>query len=197
MYCFYHPERSAVTQCATCGKPLCSECIIVKENLSYCIDCAGRPILPSWTRKMIFPALVCGIVTGCFSVLSITETPNCAFCLSTVVGGAGAVLIFRYTNNIKGKVDLKKVALIGVMTGFIASVAMWFISLVFTGSFGSQVRDTIIQPRYQQAFAEVGGSAETTFWLVFLLMIVITSILFAVFAVLGGIICNEIVGRMK
>ncbi|MBU7045321.1 MAG: hypothetical protein HXS54_02705 [Theionarchaea archaeon] len=195
MYCFYHPERSAVTHCAICGKPLCSECIIVKENLSYCTDCVGKSVLPSWTRKMIFPALVCGIITGCLSVLAVAGPLNCAFCLSTVIGGAGAVLIYRYTNNIKGKVDLKKVTLIGLMTGFIASAAMWLCAFVSAGSFGSQLRDIVTQ-NYQQAITETGGAGVVVV-LVFLIMIGVAGIPFALFAVLGGIICNGIVGRAK
>ena len=144
---------------------------------------------------MIFPALVCGIITGCLSVLAVTGPLNCAFCLSTVAGGAGAVLFYRYTNNIQGKVDLKKVTLIGLMTGFIASVAMWLCAFVSTGSFGSQLRDILTQ-NYQQASTETGGEG-VVLALVFLIMIGVTGMLFALFAVLGGIICNGIVGRTK
>ncbi|MBU7019013.1 MAG: hypothetical protein HXS44_16000 [Theionarchaea archaeon] len=192
MYCFYHPERSAVTHCAICGKPLCSECIIFKENLSYCTDCVGKSILPSWTRKMIFPALVCGIITGSLSVLAVTGPLNCAFCLSTAIGGAGAVLIYKYTNNITGKVGLKKVTLLGLMTGFIASVTMWLCASVSAGVFGSQLRDVLTQ-NYQQASTETA----VVLALVFLAMIGVTGMLFTLFAVLGGIICNGIVGRTK
>ena len=34
--CLNHPNTPAVTRCATCGKPICSQCIVSKNGSSYC-----------------------------------------------------------------------------------------------------------------------------------------------------------------
>ena len=48
--CLNHPNTPAVTRCATCGKPICSQCIVSKNGSNYCsqtcaanaADSAGR-----------------------------------------------------------------------------------------------------------------------------------------------------------
>ena len=34
--CLNHPNSPAVTRCATCGKPICSQCIVSKNGSDYC-----------------------------------------------------------------------------------------------------------------------------------------------------------------
>ena len=34
--CLNHPNTPAVTRCATCGKPICSQCIVSKNGSNYC-----------------------------------------------------------------------------------------------------------------------------------------------------------------
>lgn len=41
--CFYHTGRPAVTRCKQCGRPLCSECRIIKPDGIFCSEkCAER-----------------------------------------------------------------------------------------------------------------------------------------------------------
>ena len=37
--CFYHPEVEATLRCAACGKPLCNECVIPREERHLCARC--------------------------------------------------------------------------------------------------------------------------------------------------------------
>ena len=39
MNCFVHPEKAASANCANCGVPLCSECIIHTQSNIYCRSC--------------------------------------------------------------------------------------------------------------------------------------------------------------
>ena len=34
--CLNHPNTPAVARCATCGKPICSQCIVSRNGSSYC-----------------------------------------------------------------------------------------------------------------------------------------------------------------
>ena len=34
--CLNHPDTPAVTRCATCGKPICAECIVTRNGSHYC-----------------------------------------------------------------------------------------------------------------------------------------------------------------
>ena len=34
--CLNHPDTPAVTRCATCGKPVCKNCIVNKNGSNYC-----------------------------------------------------------------------------------------------------------------------------------------------------------------
>ncbi|MCX8082902.1 MAG: hypothetical protein N3D17_05860 [bacterium] len=41
--CFFHTGRPAVTRCKQCGRPLCSECRIIKGEGIFCsAECADR-----------------------------------------------------------------------------------------------------------------------------------------------------------
>ena len=36
--CLNHPNTSAATRCASCGKPICSQCIVSRNGSDYCSD---------------------------------------------------------------------------------------------------------------------------------------------------------------
>lgn len=41
--CLNHPETPAVIRCATCGKPICSKCIVNRNGSAYCsLQCADN-----------------------------------------------------------------------------------------------------------------------------------------------------------
>ncbi|MBO4632829.1 MAG: B-box zinc finger protein [Lentisphaeria bacterium] len=35
-FCLNHPDTPAVARCATCGKPVCSSCLVSRGGSSYC-----------------------------------------------------------------------------------------------------------------------------------------------------------------
>ena len=43
MKCAFHPERSALGYCGTCGKPLCKTCIVRLRTGNFCESCASSP----------------------------------------------------------------------------------------------------------------------------------------------------------
>ena len=41
--CLNHPDTAAVTRCAVCGKPICSQCIVSKNGSNFCSEaCASK-----------------------------------------------------------------------------------------------------------------------------------------------------------
>ena len=36
--CLNHPDTPAVCRCATCGKPVCSQCVVSRNGSSYCSE---------------------------------------------------------------------------------------------------------------------------------------------------------------
>ena len=38
MVCLNHPDVDAAAKCAACGKPLCTECIMIFDNQKYCSE---------------------------------------------------------------------------------------------------------------------------------------------------------------
>ncbi|ODS39211.1 MAG: hypothetical protein A7316_06205 [Candidatus Altiarchaeales archaeon WOR_SM1_86-2] len=39
MKCFYHPTADAVMTCSSCGKGLCKDCVVQKNEKGYCRQC--------------------------------------------------------------------------------------------------------------------------------------------------------------
>ena len=51
-YCIHHAGAEAVTECASCGKPLCVECIEVRDkDGAFCYDCAIERQLSQFRDK--------------------------------------------------------------------------------------------------------------------------------------------------
>ena len=41
--CLNHPDTPAVTRCTTCGRPVCSKCIVKRDGADYCSEsCADN-----------------------------------------------------------------------------------------------------------------------------------------------------------
>ena len=43
MYCYRHPDRETRVSCATCGRPICTECMVATEVGIKCPDDAKLP----------------------------------------------------------------------------------------------------------------------------------------------------------
>jgi hypothetical protein len=51
--CTNHPERAALGYCSTCGKPLCTACLVRLSTGNYCNACANAADRPAGTRRAI------------------------------------------------------------------------------------------------------------------------------------------------
>lgn len=191
MNCFYHKDRSAVAYCAVCRKGLCSDCIITEGGQFYCRDCFKDPARSLGIKKMVFPALVCGSLVGfLFYALNVV---NCTVCLTPILGGALAVLLFKVMYSIPGTIKTKRAVQIGAMTGFCSSAVMWLTYVAGTGV--NSVMEEIGSS--SQTFADAGISSEAAFGIVLLFAIVVIGIVFSILAAVGGVLCNTILGLRK
>ncbi|MDR7521219.1 MAG: B-box zinc finger protein [Armatimonadota bacterium] len=41
--CAHHPDRTALSYCAGCGKALCADCVVRLSVGNYCESCAETP----------------------------------------------------------------------------------------------------------------------------------------------------------
>jgi hypothetical protein len=46
--CETHPNHRAVGLCVICGKPVCSDCVVMNEGKSLCADPEHRMVLQEW-----------------------------------------------------------------------------------------------------------------------------------------------------
>ena len=172
MKCFYHPEKDALTQCVSCGKYLCSECIFIKEELNYCSDCVGKKEHSVETWKLIFPPVVCGIVAGVLSSFF-----SICFCLWIVGAGALAVYLVKRISHAK-KIRVEKAAFAGGLSGGVASLVVWII--FHSGTFGLMLEMMLILmviPFSDGSFLWNSG---------------LRTLIFIFFGALGGIVSNEL-----
>jgi len=53
MKCANHPNRIALGYCSSCGKPLCTACLVRTSTGNYCEKCATADDRPARTRRGI------------------------------------------------------------------------------------------------------------------------------------------------
>jgi len=53
MKCAIHPDRNALAYCSSCGKPLCTACVVRTSSGNFCEACATRGDRPPKTRRAI------------------------------------------------------------------------------------------------------------------------------------------------
>ena len=69
MKCANHPDRLALGYCATCGKALCSACLVRTSSGNYCETCAARGDQPAKQRRAIpWWAVALGILVILFLI---------------------------------------------------------------------------------------------------------------------------------
>ncbi|KYK37170.1 MAG: hypothetical protein HXS46_12795 [Theionarchaea archaeon] len=206
MNCYYHPDRASVAQCVVCGKNLCSECNIIKEGQSYCRECLGRTDVSIGTRKILLPALGCGILTAILSVvlpagiMIVTPMPSvagCGCCAGVVLAGGLAVFLVKHLYGVKGKISMTTAALTGGLSGFTGSVIIVGLLILLLGGLSSVTEDVADMPEIQEALEEAGITAEAGEWsgLVlasFILVFAFMIALYSVFGAVGGIVTNEL-----
>lgn len=191
MYCYYHPDRPSTAQCAVCGKYLCTECVIVKEGRNFCKDCMKVGTVDVKVQKILFPALLCSVVTTFVIMLSV-QFLGLAFCLWVPVCGGLAVYVVKRFQSIKGKISFGKAALTGGLTGLVAGALLLGMLFLVRGVVNTALEQAMNQPEVQEALRSTGLAAGDLLTLVLVILVLIVTIGFALLGALGGIIGNEI-----
>lgn len=100
-YCYRHPDRETRVSCATCGRPICTECMRQTEVGMKCPEDAQLPrsaragvMKPNQVLKS-FLAGAAVAVLGIPAVLAIFNVGFLTFILSGVAGYAAGTLVNR------------------------------------------------------------------------------------------------------
>lgn len=101
MRCYRHPRRETRISCATCGRPICTECMVQTDVGIKCPDDARVPrgaragvMKPAQIATSILAGL--GVaVAGYFVVLAIFEVGFLTIVLSALAGYGAGTLIRR------------------------------------------------------------------------------------------------------
>lgn len=101
MHCYRHPNRETRVSCATCGRPICTECM---RQTEVGIKCPEDAQLPRGARagvmktNQILKSLLAGAavaVVGIPIVFAIFQIGFLTFILSGVAGYAAGTLVHR------------------------------------------------------------------------------------------------------
>jgi len=60
--CAVHPERIALGYCASCGKPLCKDCLVRLSTGNFCEACAGASDRPAAGKRRGVPWWAIGLI---------------------------------------------------------------------------------------------------------------------------------------
>lgn len=100
MYCYRHPNRETRVSCATCGRPICTECMRQTEVGIKCPDDARLPrgaragvMKPNQVAKSFLAGAAVAIV-GIPAVLILLQLPF-SWLLSALAGYGAGTLIHR------------------------------------------------------------------------------------------------------
>lgn len=100
MYCYRHPNRETRVSCATCGRPICTECMRQTEVGIKCPDDARLPrgaragvMKPKQVAKSFLAGAAVAIV-GIPAVLILLQLPF-SWLLSALAGYGAGTLIHR------------------------------------------------------------------------------------------------------
>ena len=102
MRCYRHPDRETRVSCATCGRPICTECMVQTE---VGIKCPDDAILPRGARAgvmkrdQVTKSLLAGIAVAALGALIVYYVlPQIGFgrlILSALAGWGAGTLIYR------------------------------------------------------------------------------------------------------
>lgn len=82
--CFYHTGRPSVTRCKQCGRPLCSECRIVKSEGIFCGEkCADS--FKVFAQRTEENEAKCGRSSGINSLVKVIIFLAVLFCIYILV----------------------------------------------------------------------------------------------------------------
>jgi hypothetical protein len=101
MHCYRHPKRETRVSCATCGRPICTECMVPTDVGIKCPDDARLPRgarAGAMKRGQILRSLLAGVavaVGGFFVVYAIFQVGILTLILSAVAGYGAGTLVHR------------------------------------------------------------------------------------------------------
>lgn len=101
MRCYRHPKRETRVSCATCGRPICTECMVPTEVGIKCPDDAKLPRgarAGAMKRDQVVKSFLAGIavaVVGFFVVYAIFQVGILTLILSAVAGYGAGTLVHR------------------------------------------------------------------------------------------------------
>ncbi len=135
MHCYRHPNRETKVSCATCGRPICTECMRQTEVGIKCPDDARLPrgaragvMKPNQIAKSFLAGAAVAIV-GIPVVLFLLQLPF-SWLLSALAGYGGGTLIHRAGGRNGGPLAMS-------IAGVAVSIAFTFrlLPLLMAGSF--------------------------------------------------------------
>lgn len=145
---------------------------------------------------MFMPALIGGALAG---ILSGIPFINCLCCL-WIIGGA---ILATYLLSKDAKISLRAGdgAIVGALTGIIASVVDFFVSIPFQAmseEFARNIMEKFSEyademPQGWENFLEGGGIGSSMAWNIFGLLI--GAVIFSILGALGGIIGVSLFGK--
>lgn len=101
MYCYRHPKRETRVSCATCDRPICTECMVQTDVGIKCPDDARLPrgaragAMKTGQIAKSFLAGLAVAVAGFFVVLAILQIPVGRFILSGLAGYLAGRFVYR------------------------------------------------------------------------------------------------------
>jgi hypothetical protein len=137
MHCYRHPKRETRVTCATCGRPICTECM---RQTAVGIKCPEDARLPRGARigvmkpNQILKTLLAGVgvtVAGIpVAYVLLSMSGIFTFLLSIAAGYGAGTLVFRVGGRNGGP--------LAVATSVVATLAAFspfFIPVLFAGAF--------------------------------------------------------------
>ena len=101
MHCYRHPKRETRVSCATCERPICTECMVPTDVGIKCPDDARLPRgarAGAMKTNQIVRSLLAGVavaVVGFFVVTAIFQVGILTLILSAVAGYGAGTLVHR------------------------------------------------------------------------------------------------------
>lgn len=141
MRCYRHPKRETRISCATCGRPICTECMVQTDVGIKCPDDARLPrgsragaMKPAQIAKTLLAGLVVALV-GMLVAYAIVRIPGAGWLLSALAGYGAGTLIHRAGGRNGGPLTIT-VAVVSVTVAFSPAVIQ---TLLGAGAFPVQI----------------------------------------------------------
>lgn len=148
------------------------------------------------------PALIAGGVAGILSAVPMINYVNCLCCLWVVAAGAFGVYLLK--KGTAGPISKSDGALVGAVTGLVAAMAKTIAAIPLRGF------DLALSRRFLDRLAELAPSEMPAGWdkwldqgagpltpAFLILGLFLTSIIFAAFGALGGVIGTALFSRIE